>query len=50
VILSVEEGRFKDGQWLPGRRLNGDETSANDHVRLMPGTLSIQRVKLYRRD
>ena len=25
--LSIEEGVFKDGQWVPGRRLNGDEAS-----------------------
>lgn len=24
--LSVDEGVFRDGQWAPGRRLNGDET------------------------
>jgi len=23
--LYIEEGGFQDGQWLPGRRLNGDE-------------------------
>ena len=26
-LLLVEEGAFKDGQWTPGRRLNGDETA-----------------------
>ena len=25
--LAVEEGRFENGQWVPGRRLNGDETA-----------------------
>jgi hypothetical protein len=25
--LSVDEGEFQDGQWVPGRRLNGDEAS-----------------------
>ena len=24
-IVSIDEGRFIDGQWMPGRRLNGDE-------------------------
>jgi hypothetical protein len=25
--LSLDEGVFRDGQWVPGRRLNGDEAS-----------------------
>jgi beta-galactosidase GanA len=25
--LSIEEGTFRDGKWMPGRRLNGDEAS-----------------------
>ena len=25
--IAVEEGRFDNGQWVPGRRLNGDETA-----------------------
>ena len=24
-IIALEEGRFRDGEWIPGRRLNGDE-------------------------
>ena len=27
-LLRVEEGRFEDGAWIPGRRLNGDETAS----------------------
>jgi Domain of unknown function (DUF5597) len=23
--LSIEEGEFRDGKWMAGRRLNGDE-------------------------
>jgi hypothetical protein len=26
-IAAVDEGRYQDGHWVPGRRLNGDETS-----------------------
>lgn len=26
-LLLVEEGRFAQGTWIPGRRLNGDETA-----------------------
>lgn len=33
----VEEGRYENGQWLPGRRLNGDQTHQGRHVRLLPG-------------
>ena len=27
-LLQVEEGRFENGVWIPGRRLNGDETAS----------------------
>src|SRR5262245_34383052 len=47
-ILSVDEGKFVNGQWQPGRRLNGDQTHQGRHVRLVPGKFGIQRVKLYR--
>jgi len=26
-ILAVDEGAYRNGKWLPGRRLNGDETA-----------------------
>ena len=45
-LLSVDEGKFVDGQWRPGRRLNGDQTHQGRHVRL--GRIGIQKVKLYR--
>lgn len=44
----VEEGRFADGKWVPGRRLNGDETHQGRHVRLPPDRFGIQKVRLYR--
>lgn len=47
-LLSVDEGRYVNGQWLQGRRLNGDQTHQGRHVRLPPGRFGIQRVKLYR--
>ena len=25
-LATVEEGVYQDGRWVPGRRLNGDET------------------------
>jgi beta-galactosidase GanA len=44
----VEEGRFVEGRWLAGRRLNGDQTHQGRHVRLPPGEVSIQKFRLYR--
>ena len=47
-LLSVDEGKYVNGQWVAGRRLNGDQTHQGRHVRLPPGRFGIQRVKLYR--
>jgi beta-galactosidase GanA len=48
-IELVEEGVFDaDGKWVPGRRLNGDQTHQGRHIRLPPGKPQIQRVRLYR--
>ena len=47
-ILSVEEGRFVNGTWQNVRWLNGDQTHQGRHLRLEPGRISIQRIKLYR--
>jgi beta-galactosidase GanA len=47
-LLSVEEGKYVNGQWHPGRRLNGDQTHQGRHMRLGTGKFGIQRVKLYR--
>ena len=44
----VEDGRYEHGQWLPGRRLNGDQTHQGRHVRLPPGEVGVQRFRLYR--
>jgi beta-galactosidase GanA len=46
---SVWEGRFDpQGGWIPGRRLNGDQTHQGRHLRLAPGQHQIQKVRLYR--
>ncbi|HKJ68523.1 MAG TPA: DUF5597 domain-containing protein, partial [bacterium] len=37
-LLEVWEGRFDDGQWVPGRCLNGDETAGGDRVQLPPNS------------
>jgi hypothetical protein len=47
-ILNVEEGRFVNGTWKNIRWLNGDETHQGRHLRLPPGRMSMQRIKLYR--
>jgi beta-galactosidase GanA len=46
-ILSAQEGKYVNGQWTPGRWLNGDQTHQGRHVRLAAGKFDIQRVKLY---
>ena len=49
-ILAVDEGRFVNGKWEPGRRLNGDEDHQGRHLRIPTLQYGIQRVKLYRYD
>lgn len=38
----LEEGEFEDGQWIPGRRLNGDE-----RLVILRNSYKILRLKLY---
>ena len=47
-IESIWEGEFVDGEWKPGRLLNGDESHQERHLRLPPGEIGIQRLRLYR--
>ncbi len=42
----IDEGRFANGQWIAGRRLNGDE----GRIFLRSGPIGVLKVKLYRRD
>jgi hypothetical protein len=46
-ILAAEEGRFVDGTWQAGRRMNGDQDHQGRHIRIPEGEYSIQRVRLY---
>ena len=46
-IVSIDEGSFLNGVWMPGRRLNGDEDHQGRHVSLPPDRCTIQHVKLY---
>ena len=46
-ILSVDEGRFINEKWLPGRRMNGDQDHQGRHLRIPVEEYGIQRIKLY---
>jgi beta-galactosidase GanA len=46
-IESIREGRYVNGEWIPGRLLNGDQSHQGRHLRLPPGEFGIQRVRLY---
>jgi hypothetical protein len=47
-IGSIDEGCFEKGKWIPGMRMNGDQSHQGRHMRLPNDRFSIQRVKLYR--
>jgi len=47
-IGSLDEGRFINGTWTPGRRMNGDQSHQGRHMRLSHWEHSIQKLKLYR--
>jgi len=42
---TVDEGVYTDGRWVPGRRLNGDETPEWKALRFQADNYGIQRVK-----
>lgn len=46
-ILWAEEGRFVDGGWVAGRRMNGDQDHQGRHLRIPEGEYGIQRIRLY---
>jgi len=46
-IGMVDEGSFANGQWVRGRRLNGDETAAAYRIVLDPDTIRTFHVMLY---
>lgn len=47
-IAAVDEGRMADGQWVQGRRLNGDENDQGHGWRFDPRQVNLERVTLYR--
>jgi beta-galactosidase GanA len=48
VMYDFEEGTFQNGQWIPGRHLNGDEGPTLRRLTLPDNGLVLRRVKLYR--
>ena len=47
-LAQVDDGTFVNGNWVAGRRLNGDEILSGKGLRLRGDYYMIQRVKLYR--
>jgi len=47
-LASVEEGTYKNGAWIPGRRLNGDENDQGSYWRFDPRQVKIEKAVLYR--
>ncbi len=47
-IGSVEEGTYRDGKWIPGRRLNGDENDQGRKWRAAGRGPGITRCRVYR--
>jgi hypothetical protein len=45
---SIDEGTFKDGKWIPGRRLNGDENDQGNYWRFDPREVRIEKAVVYR--
>ena len=47
-IGALDEGRFVDGKWIAGLRMNGDQSHQGRHLNLPGNTYSIQKARLYR--
>ena len=48
-FISLEEGRFRHGKWMPGRRLNGDDTGSYS-ANLFDLEPAVRRAVLYSHD
>jgi hypothetical protein len=46
-ILRADEGRYVNGVWKPGRRMNGDQDHQGRHIRIAGKEWGIQQVKVY---
>ena len=47
-IGSIDKGKFMNGKWIPGLRLNGDQSNQGRHLDLPGSTFSIRKVRLYK--
>jgi beta-galactosidase GanA len=47
-LAAVDEGKFQDGKWIPGRRLNGDENDQGNYWRFDPWQVKIEKALLYK--
>jgi beta-galactosidase GanA len=47
-IGAIDEGRYENGKWVAGRRLNGDENDQGEYWRFDPRALHTEKVTLYR--
>ena len=47
-LIAVDEGVYREGQWVAGRRLNGDEDDQGRMWRFSPYGISIERCSVYR--
>lgn len=53
AIGFIDEGRYEKGVWIPGRRINGDESNGGNQMQLRGGPsggIGMQKIKLYRHD
>ena len=44
----IDEGKYENGAWIPGRRINGDENGGGTRMMIRGQGIGIQKVKLYR--
>jgi hypothetical protein len=47
-IGAIDEGRFEDGTWIAGRRLNGDEDDQGQAWRFDSRSVHTEKISLYR--
>jgi beta-galactosidase GanA len=46
-IGSLDEVHYKDGRWIAGRRMNGDQSHQGRHMHLPGGDFTMQKAVLY---
>lgn len=47
-IAAVDDGEYRNGRWIPGRRLNGDENDQGRTWRFGNRNISVERCQVYR--